>query len=157
MNNQRIKRFLKIIDNNIDKIEEEAIKAYKESFLQENNNIRIYINLAGNVEALTVPRFYKYIEDIHEREVFVCEFNKERINIDELLGELYYLNDYEEFKKWCNDEEENLSWDNYKTFNKDNFDELVERHIEDSLSNFIEELNEGVESRKQELKKIVEN
>ncbi|EQF28849.1 hypothetical protein QEW_0447 [Clostridioides difficile CD160] len=157
MNNQKIKRFLKIIDKNIDKIKEEAIKTYKESFLEENNNIRIHINLAGKVEALAVPHFCKYTEDIYEREIFVCEFNKEKISIDELLGELYYLKDYEEFKKWCNDEEENLSWYNYKKFNEDNFDELVERHIEDSLSDFLEELNESIENRKKELQEIVAN
>ncbi|VIF29747.1 Uncharacterised protein [Clostridioides difficile] len=32
MNKQKIKRFLKIIDKNMNEIKEEAIKAYKESF-----------------------------------------------------------------------------------------------------------------------------
>lgn len=98
MNKQKIKRFLKIIDKNMNEIKEEAIKAYKESFLAKDNNIRIYINLAGKVEAVVVPSWSRYIEDTYEKEIFVCEFDKEEINLNELLGELCYLNDYEEFK-----------------------------------------------------------
>ncbi|HBF4428944.1 TPA: hypothetical protein ACSVR1_003747 [Clostridioides difficile] len=157
MNKQKIKRFLKIIDKNMNEIKEEAIKAYKESFLAKDNNIRIYINLAGKVEAVVVPSWSKYIEDTYEKEIFVCEFNKEEINLNELLGELCYLNDYEEFKKWCEIENEDLKWDSYKKFNKDNFDEFIERNIEYSLSDFLEEINKSIEKRKQELQKIVEN
>lgn len=78
MNYKKIKRFLKIIDKNIDKIEEEAIKVYKENFLAEDNNIRIYINLEGKVEVISVHNSLKYVEDIYEREIFICELNKEK-------------------------------------------------------------------------------
>ena len=43
-----------------------------------------------------------------------------------------------------------------KKFNKENFDELVERNIEDSLPDFLEELSESIENCKQELKSMIE-
>lgn len=156
MNYKKIKRFLKIIDKNIDKIEEEAIKVYKESFLAENNNIRIYINLEGKVEVISVHNSLKYVEDIYEREIFICELNKEKISVNELLGEPCYLNDYEEFEKWCKIKNEDLNWESYKKFNKDSFDELIERNLEDSLSDFSEEIKKNIENRKQELQEIIE-
>ncbi|HEK4806775.1 TPA: hypothetical protein SOL06_003791, partial [Clostridioides difficile] len=52
---------------------------------------------------------------------------------------------------------ENLDWDSYKKFNKENFEEIAERNIDDSTSVFLEELQKGIESCKQELQNIVEN
>ncbi|WP_237672952.1 hypothetical protein [Clostridioides difficile] len=66
------------------------------------------------------------------------------------------MNDYEEFKKWCEIENEDLKWDSYKKFNKDNFDEFIERNIEYSLSDFLKELSESIENCKQDLKLMIE-
>ncbi|MGX4373474.1 hypothetical protein ACWJW7_18210 [Clostridioides difficile] len=52
MNKQKAKRFLRAIDMNIDKIEEEATKIYKERYLIETTDaIRISINLEGVVKS----------------------------------------------------------------------------------------------------------
>ncbi|MFL8710802.1 hypothetical protein Q3304_08550 [Clostridioides sp. GD02377] len=159
MDKKNAKRFLKIIDKNIDKIEEEAIQAYKERYAGEiTNAMKISVNLEQIVKTTIVLGYAEVLSDIfNEREIIVYEFNQEKNVLADALGELCYLKDYKEFEKWCDDEEENLSWDNYKKFNKDNFDELVERNMEDSLSDFLEELNESIENRKKELQEIVEN
>ncbi|MGS6857517.1 hypothetical protein AB7087_018820 [Clostridioides difficile] len=55
MNKQKAKRFLRAIDMNIDKIEEEAIKAFKENCLiEETNDIKVFIDIQGKVEAIAV-------------------------------------------------------------------------------------------------------
>ncbi|MDM9859338.1 hypothetical protein QVB32_15045 [Clostridioides difficile] len=43
-----------------------------------------------------------------------------------------------------------------KNSTKDSFDELIERNLEDSLSDFSEEIKKNIENRKQELQVIVE-
>ncbi|VIB46926.1 Uncharacterised protein [Clostridioides difficile] len=50
-----------------------------------------------------------------------------------------------------------MDWDSYKKFNKENFEEIAERNIDDCASVFLEELREGIESCKQELQNAVEN
>lgn len=150
-------KFLKVIDMNIDKIKEEATKIYKEYYLIEiTDAIRISINLKGVVKS-TISGWQGYSDDIFNmREIIVYEFNQEEKNLNDFLGELCFLNDYEKFAAWCDAESEFLDWDSYEKFNKENFDELVERNIEDSLQDFLEELSESIETRKQELKSMIE-
>lgn len=157
MNKQKAKRFLRVIDMNIDKIEEEAIKIYKEGYLIETTDaIRISINTKGVVKS-TISSWQGYSDDIfNEREVIVYKFSQEKVQIEDLLGELCFLNDYEEFATWCDTESETLNWNSYKKFNKENFDELVERNIEDSLPDFLEELSKSIENCKQDLKLMIE-
>ncbi|HFL3820387.1 hypothetical protein O0959_17600 [Clostridioides difficile] len=50
-----------------------------------------------------------------------------------------------------------MNWDSYEKFNKENFEEIAERNIDDSSSAFLEKLREGIENCKQELQNIVEN
>ncbi|HGM3195542.1 TPA: hypothetical protein ACKOIF_000918 [Clostridioides difficile] len=151
------KKFLKVVDMNIDKIKEEATKIYKEYYLIEiTNAIRISINLKGVVKS-TISSYQGYSDDIFNmREIIVYEFSQKENNLNDFLGELCFLNDYEEFATWCDAESESLDWDSYEKFNKENFDELVERNIEDSLPGFLEELSESIETRKQELKSMIE-
>ena len=54
-------------------------------------------------------------------------------------------------------EDKSLNWDSYEKFNKENFEEIAERNIDDSSSAFFEKLREGIENCKQELQNIVEN
>lgn len=142
---------------NIDKIKEEATKIYKEYYLIEiTNAIRISINLKGVVKS-TISSWQGYSDDIFNmREIIVYEFGQEEKSLNDFLGELCFLNDYEEFATWCDAESESLDWDSYEKFNKENFDELVERNIEDSLPDFLEELSESIETCKQELKSKIE-
>ncbi|MCI0937058.1 hypothetical protein MJU95_017890 [Clostridioides difficile] len=155
MNKQKARRFLRVIDMNIDKIEEEAIKAFKESCLiKETNNIKIYIDIQGKVEAIAVQTWAKLLDD--NKEINIFTLNQTPTHLNDMLGEICYVNDYEEFENWCENEWENLDWDSYKKFNKENFDELVERNIEDSLPDFLEELSESIENCKQELKSMIE-
>lgn len=158
MNKQEAKRFLRVINKNIDKIEEEAIQVYKENYLIESTDIvRISIDLKGNIKS-TISNLQGYSDDVfNEREIIVYEFYQYETNLQVLFGELCFLNDYEDFVKWCEIECESLNWHSYKNFNKENFEEIAERNIEDSLSSFLEELNESIENRKQNLQKIVEN
>ncbi|HFL2427536.1 TPA: hypothetical protein ACG3JQ_003651 [Clostridioides difficile] len=157
MDKKEAKKFLKVIDMNIDKIEEEATKIYKEYYLIEITNvIRISINLKGVVKS-TISSWQGYSDDIFNmREIIVYEFGQEEKNLNDFLGELCFLNDYEEFVVWCDAESETLDWDSYEKFNKENFDELVERNIEDSLPDFLKELSESIETCKQELKSKIE-
>ncbi|EGT4564135.1 hypothetical protein DFW19_19700, partial [Clostridioides difficile] len=78
-------------------------------------------------------------------------------HLDDMFGEIYHVNDYEEFEKWCEKEDKSLNWDSYEKFNKENFEEIAERNIDDSSSAFLEKLREGIENCKQELQNIVEN
>ncbi|EOY7191145.1 hypothetical protein MXT65_17620 [Clostridioides difficile] len=157
MDKKEAKKFLKVIDMNIDKIEEEATKIYKEGYLIETtDSIRISINSEGVVKS-TISSWRGYSDDIFNmREVIVYEFSQEKIQIEDFLGELCFLNDYEEFATWCDTESEALNWDSYEKFNKENFDELVERNIEDSLPVFLKELSESIEKCKQDLKLMIE-
>lgn len=157
MDKKEAKKFLKVIDMNIDKIEEEATKIYKECYLIETTDtIRISINLKGVVKS-TISSWQGYSDDIFNmREIIVYEFSQEEVRIEDFLGELCFLNDYEEFATWCDTESENLNWYSYEKYNKENFDELFERNIEDSLPDFLEELSESIENRKQELKSMFE-
>ncbi|HFL3860705.1 TPA: hypothetical protein ACG3SI_002026 [Clostridioides difficile] len=157
MDKKEAKKFLKVIDVNIDKIEEEATKIYKECFLIETTDaIRISINLKGAVKS-TISSWQGYSDDIFNmREVIVYEFSQEENNLNDFIGELCFLNDYEEFTTWCDTESEALNWDSYEKFNKENFDEIVERNIEDSLPDFLKELSESIEKCKQDLKLMIE-
>ncbi|MDW0020199.1 hypothetical protein RHK11_20370 [Clostridioides difficile] len=155
MNKQKARRFLRVIDMNIDKIKEEAIKAFKESCLiKETNNIKIYIDIQGKVEAIAVQTWAKLLDD--DKEINIFTLNQAPTHLNDMLGEICYVNDYE-FENWCENEWENLDWDSYKKFNKENFEEIAERNIDDSTSVFLEELQKGIESCKQELQNIVEN
>ncbi|EGT4908102.1 hypothetical protein DAF77_14060 [Clostridioides difficile] len=156
MNKQKARRFLRVIDMNMDKIEEEAIKAFKESCLiKEENDIKIFIDFQGKVEAIAIQAYAKLLDD--DKEINIFTSRQIRNNLDDMFGEIYYVNDYEEFENWCENEWENLNWDSYKKFNKENFEKIAERNIDDSTSVFLEELREGIESCKQELQNIVEN
>ncbi|MDO0133087.1 hypothetical protein KLN18_18735 [Clostridioides difficile] len=156
MNKQKARRFLNVIDMNIDKIEEEAIKAFKESCLiKEENDIKIFIDFQGKVEAIAVSTWAKLLDD--DKEINIFTLNQAPTHLDDMFGELCYVNDYEEFENWCENEDESLNWDSYKKFNKENFEEITERNIDDSSSVFLEKLRESIESCKQELQKIVEN
>lgn len=156
MNKQKARRFLRVIDMNIDKIEEEAIKAFKESCLiKEENDIKIFIDFQGKVEAIAIQAYAKLLED--DKEINIFTSRQIENNLNDMFGEIYYVNDYEEFENWCENEYESLNWDSYKKFNKENFEEIAERNIDDSTSVFLEELREGIESCKQELQNIVEN
>ncbi|HID9524681.1 TPA: hypothetical protein ACXI18_002456 [Clostridioides difficile] len=157
MDKKEAKKFLKVVDMNIDKIKEEATKIYKECYLIETTDtIRISINLKGVVKS-TISSWQGYSDDIFNmREIIVYEFSQGEVQIEDLLGELCFLNDYEEFATWCDTESETLNWNSYEKFNKENFDELVERNIEDSLPDFLEELSESIENCKQELKSMIE-
>ncbi|EGT5272260.1 hypothetical protein KWL13_011910 [Clostridioides difficile] len=156
MDKQKARRFLKVIDMNIDKIEEEAIKAFKESCLiEEANDIKIYINIQGKIEAIAVPTWAKLLEN--DKEINIFTLRQIETHLNDMFGELCYVNDYEEFENWCENECENLNWDSYKKFNKENFEEIAERNIDDSSSVFLEKLHESIENCKQELQKIVEN
>lgn len=156
MNKQKARRFLRVIDMNIDKIEEEAIKAFKESCLiKETNNIKIYIDIQGKVEAIAVQTWAKLLGD--DKEINIFTLNQAPTHLNDMLGEICYVNDYEEFENWCKNEWENLDWDSYKKFNKENFEEIAERNIDDSTSVFLEELQKGIESCKQELQNVIEN
>ena len=100
MNKQKARRFLRVIDMNIDKIEEEAIKAFKESCLiEEGNDIRISIDFQGNVEAEVVSPSTKFLED--DKEINIFTLNQAPTHLDDMFGEIYHVNDYEEFEKWC--------------------------------------------------------
>ncbi|MDV9592763.1 hypothetical protein RHF56_08380 [Clostridioides difficile] len=156
MNKQKARRFLRVIDMNMDKIEEEAIKAFKESCLiKEENDIKIFIDFQGKVEAIAIQAYAKLLED--DKEINIFTSRQIENNLDDMFGEIYYVNDYEEFENWCENEYESLNWDSYKKFNKENFEEIAERNIDDSTSVFLEELREGIESCKQELQNILEN
>ncbi|ENY8540212.1 Uncharacterised protein [Clostridioides difficile] len=156
MNKQKARRFLNVIDMNIDKIEEEAIKAFKESCLiKEENDIKIFIDFQGKVEAIAVSTWAKLLDD--DKEINIFTLTQTPTHLDDMFGELCYVNDYEEFENWCENEDESLNWDSYKKFNKENFEEITERNIDDSSSVFLEKLREGIESCKQELQNIVEN
>ncbi|ENY8920244.1 hypothetical protein BGU48_10770 [Clostridioides difficile] len=156
MNKQKARRFLRVIDMNMDKIEEEAIKAFKESCLiKEENDIKIFIDFQGKVEAIAIQAYTKLLDDNKEINIFTSRQIEN--NLDDMFGEICYVNDYEEFVNWCEDKCENLNWDSYKKFNKENFEEIAERNIDDSTPVFLEELREGIESCKQELQNIVEN
>ncbi|HBL6286314.1 TPA: hypothetical protein ACMU97_000858 [Clostridioides difficile] len=156
MNKQKARRFLRVIDMNIDKIEEEAIKAFKESCLiEDTNDIRISIDFQGNIEAEVVSPSTKFLED--DKEINIFTLNQAPMHLNDMFGELCYVNDYEEFENWCENEWENLNWNSYKKFNKENFEEIAERNIDDSTSVFLEELQKSIESCKQELQNIVEN
>ncbi|HBF5807986.1 TPA: hypothetical protein KOU50_003898 [Clostridioides difficile] len=156
MNKQKARRFLRVIDMNMDKIEEEAIKAFKESCLiKEENDIKIFIDFQGKVEAIAIQAYAKLLDDNKEINIFTSRQIEN--NLDDMFGEICYVNDYEEFENWCENEYESLNWDSYKKFNKENFEEIAERNIDDSTSVFLEELREGIESCKQELQNIVEN
>lgn len=150
------KKFLKVIDMNIDKIEEEAIKAFKESCLiKETNDIKIYIDIQGKVEAIAVQTWAKLLDD--DKEINIFTLNQAPTHLNDMLGEICYVNDYEEFVNWCENKCESLNWDSYKKFNKENFEEITERNIDDSTPVFLEKLREGIESCKQELQNVVEN
>ncbi|ENY8654594.1 hypothetical protein ACF1WA_003646 [Clostridioides difficile] len=156
MNKQKARRFLRVIDMNMDKIEEEAIKAFKESCLiKEENDIKIFIDFQGKVEAIAIQAYAKLLED--DKEINIFTSRQIENNLDDMFGEIYYVNDYEEFENWCENEYESLNWDSYKKFNKENFEEIAERNIDDSTSVFLEELREGIESCKQELQNVIEN
>ncbi|HDX7174399.1 TPA: hypothetical protein RQB01_003678 [Clostridioides difficile] len=156
MNKQKARRFLRVIDINMDKIEEEAIKAFKESCLiEEGNDIRISIDFQGNVEAEVVSPSTKFLED--DKEINIFTLNQAPTHLDDMFGEIYHVNDYEEFEKWCEKEDKSLNWDSYEKFNKENFEEIAERNIDDSSSAFLEKLHESIENCKQELQNIVEN
>lgn len=156
MNKQKARRFLRVIDIKMNKIEEEAIKAFKESCLiEEENDIRISIDFQGNVEAEVVSPSTKFLED--DKEINIFTLNQAPTHLNDMFGELCYLNDYEEFENWCENEWKNLNWDSYKKFNKENFEEIAERNIDDSTPVFLEKLREGIESCKQELQNVVEN
>ncbi|HBG3258827.1 TPA: hypothetical protein KP562_003067 [Clostridioides difficile] len=156
MNKQKARRFLRVIDMNMNKIEEEAIKAFKESCLiKEENDIKIFIDFQGKVEAIAIQAYAKLLED--DKEINIFTSRQIENNLDDMFGEIYYVNDYEEFENWCENEYESLNWDSYKKFNKENFEEIDERNIDDSTSVFLEELREGIESCKQELQNILEN
>lgn len=156
MNKQKARRFLRVIDMNMDKIEEEAIKAFKESCLiKEENDIKIFIDFQGKVEAIAIQAYAKLLDD--NKEINIFTLNQTPTHLNDMLGEICYVNDYEEFENWCENEWENLDWDSYKKFNKENFEEIAERNIDDSTSVFLEELQKGIESCKQELQNIVEN
>lgn len=156
MNKQKARRFLRVIDMNIDKIEEEAIKAFKESCLiEETNDIKVFIDIQGKVEAIAVQTWAKLLDD--DKEINIFALNQAPGHLDDLFGEIYYVNDYEEFANYCEKEDESLNWDSYKNFNKENFEEIAERNIDDSSSVFLEKLHESIENCKQELQKIVEN
>ncbi|HBG7257378.1 hypothetical protein C4238_03675 [Clostridioides difficile] len=156
MDKKEAKKFLKVIDMNIDKIEEEAIKAFKESCLiKETNDIKIYIDIQGKVEAIAIQAYAKLLDD--DKEINIFTLNQTPTHLNDMFGEICYVNDYEEFENWCENEWENLDWDSYKKFNKENFEEIAERNIDDSTSVFLEELQKGIESCKQELQNIVEN
>ncbi|HBG3259017.1 TPA: hypothetical protein KP562_003261 [Clostridioides difficile] len=156
MNKQKARRFLRVIDINMDKIEEEAIKAFKESCLiEDTNDIRISIDFQGNIEAEVVSPSTKFLED--DKEINIFTLNQAPMHLNDMFGELCYVNDYEEFENWCENEWESLNWDSYKKFNKENFEEIAERNIDDCASVFLEELQKGIESCKQELQNIVEN
>lgn len=100
MNKQKARRFLRVIDMNIDKIEEEAIKAFKESCLiKETNNIKIYIDIQGKVEAIAVQTWAKLLDD--DKEINIFTLNQTPTHLNDMLGEIYHVNDYEEFEKWC--------------------------------------------------------
>lgn len=157
MNKINAKRFLKIIDKNMDKIREEAIKIYKENCLIESTDVaRISINLDETVKS-TISSWQGYSDAVfNEREIIVYKFNQEKNSLENVLGELCYLQDYDEFERWCDKEEESLNWRSYRKFNEGNFNELVERNIDDSLPDFLNELNESIENCKQDLKLIIE-
>ncbi|HDF4106968.1 TPA: hypothetical protein ACKOLO_003737, partial [Clostridioides difficile] len=91
------------------------------------------------------------------KEINIFTLNQTPTHLNDMLGEICYVNDYEEFENWCENEWENLDWDSYKKFNKENFEEIAERNIDDCASVFLEELREGIESCKQELQNAVEN
>ncbi|HBG3901775.1 TPA: hypothetical protein KQC60_003170 [Clostridioides difficile] len=156
MNKQKARRFLRVIDMNIDKIEEEAIKAFKESCLiKETNDIKIYIDIQGKVEAIAVQTWAKLLGD--DKEINIFTLNQAPTHLDDMFREIYHVNDYEEFEKWCEKEDKSLNWDSYEKFNKENFEEIAERNIDDSSSAFLEKLHESIENCKQELQNIVEN
>ena len=156
MNKQKARRFLRVIDMNIDKIEEEAIKAFKESCLiKETNDIKIYIDIQGKVEAIAVQTWAKLLGD--DKEINIFTLNQAPTHLDDMFGEIYHVNDYEEFEKWCEKEDKSLNWDSYEKFNKENFEEIAERNIDDSSSAFLEKLHESIENCKQDLQNIVEN
>ncbi|HAT4898288.1 hypothetical protein KLM88_19590 [Clostridioides difficile] len=156
MNKQKARRFLRVIDMNIDKIEEEAIKAFKESCLiKETNDIKIYIDIQGKVEAIAVQTWAKLLGD--DKEINIFTLNQAPTHLDDMFGGIYHVNDYEEFEKWCEKEDKSLNWDSYEKFNKENFEEIAERNIDDSSSAFLEKLHESIENCKQELQNIVEN
>lgn len=135
MNKQKARRFLRVIDMNMDKIEEEAIKAFKESCLiKEENDIKIFIDFQGKVEAIAIQAYAKLLED--DKEINIFTSRQIENNLDDMFGEIYYVNDYEEFENWCENEYESLNWDSYKKFNKENFEEIAERNIDDSTSVF---------------------
>lgn len=53
MDKKEVKKFLKVVDMNIDKIKEEVMKIYKECYLIEIIDIiRIFINLKGVVKSI---------------------------------------------------------------------------------------------------------
>ncbi|HBF1316189.1 TPA: hypothetical protein KNR63_003731, partial [Clostridioides difficile] len=99
--------------------------------------------------------YAKLLDD--DKEINIFTSRQTGNNLDDMFGEIYYVNDYEEFENWCENKCESLNWDSYKKFNKENFEEIAERNIDDSTSVFLEELREGIESCKQELQNIVEN
>lgn len=139
MNKQKARRFLRVIDIKMNKIEEEAIKAFKESCLiEEENDIRISIDFQGNVEAEVVSPSTKFLED--DKEINIFTLNQAPTHLNDMFGELCYLNDYEEFENWCENEWENLNWDSYKKFNKENFEEITERNIDDSTPVFFRKI-----------------
>lgn len=139
MNKQKAKRFLRAIDMNIDKIEEEAIKAFKESCLiEETNDIKVFIDIQGKVEAIAVQTWAKLLDDGKEINIFTLRQTTTHLN--DMFGELCYVNDYEEFEKWCENEWKNLNWDSYKKFNKENFEEITERNIDDSTPVFFRKI-----------------
>lgn len=156
MNKQKARRFLRVIDMNIDKIEEEAIKAFKESCLiEETNDIKVFIDIQGKVEAIAVQTWAKLLDD--DKEINIFTLRQTTTHLNDMFGELCYVNDYEEFEKWCENEWEKLNWDSYKKFNKENFEEIAERNLDDCSSAFLEKLHESIKNCKQELQKIVEN
>ncbi|HFG9757605.1 TPA: hypothetical protein ACGI56_000243 [Clostridioides difficile] len=113
MNKQKARRFLRVIDMNMDKIEEEAIKAFKESCLiKETNNIKIYIDIQGKVEAIAVQTWAKLLDD--DKEINIFTLNQTPTHLNDMFGEICYVNDYEEFENWCENEWESLDWDSYK-------------------------------------------
>lgn len=97
MDKKEAKKFLKVIDMNIDKIEEEAIKAFKESCLiKETNDIKIYIDIQGKVEAIAIQAYAKLLDD--DKEINIFTSRQTGNNLDDMFGEIYYVNDYEEFE-----------------------------------------------------------
>lgn len=96
MNKQKARRFLRVIDMNMDKIEEEAIKAFKESCLiKEENDIKIFIDFQGKVEAIAIQAYAKLLDDNKEINIFTSRQIEN--NLDDMFGEICYVNDYEEF------------------------------------------------------------